>query len=270
MPYIKINCPVCGGFHTATWNDETCLYHCHHCNAKGTIETPEPESKPTSQKECEMTEPISDQNIIDWFAKRGISKQTLIDLRVTTGIDWMLPANGRRYPNGCNTPTIHFNYFLDGELQFTKLRSFDKCFRFSSSVSDTELIPYNLDSIRDTDTCYITEGEIDTLSLHEIGITNVVSAPSGPFGTRWIDNCYETHFKHKQKIIICADTDDRGLLFANQIKDHIFDKMGKDLVEICADYGTDPDTGKFVIDPNCSLVKFGKEFLRDHILNFIP
>ena len=255
MSYIKVDCPSCGGKHSAAWNEETGLFRCHLCGANGTITT--------------------HPKVTKWFQNRGISANTLSEMHVTSGINWMPPAHDLRMPNGASTMTIHFNYILDGVLQYTKLRAIDKCFRLHpkdrTKVNDLKMIPYNIDSIRDTDTCYITESEIDALTLHEIGIANVISAPNGPdFNTNWLDNIIDPYLLNKKRIIICAKMDERGLLFANKLVEDLGNKLNKNIADICAEYGKNKETDRFIKDPNESLVKFGKDFLLDHILNFIP
>ena len=213
---------------------------------------------------------IIDTKVIEWFRKRGISEQTLKAMHVTSDTDWMPPTKDMRIPNGSETLTAHFNYIQDGTLKYAKLRTIeDKCFRIDRM--NAQLIPYNIDSIRDNDTCYITESEIDALTLHEIGIANVISAPNGPdFNTNWLDNIIDPYLLNKKRIIICAQMDERGLLFANKLVEDLGNKLNKNIADICSEYGKNKETDRFIKDPNESLVKFGKDFLLDHSLNFIP
>lgn len=55
----------------------------------------------------------------------------------------------------------------------------------------------------------ISEGEIDSLSILEAGIDNVVSVPSGCEDMEWIDTCWEW-LKQFGKIILFGDRDDPG------------------------------------------------------------
>ena len=75
---------------------------------------------------------------------------------------------------------------------------------------DAELIFYNLDGIKDADTCYIVEGEMDALSLIQAGIKNVVSVPNGATistnNLSYLDNCFE-YFINKKEIILWVDND---------------------------------------------------------------
>lgn len=276
MSFKKVICPICGGENTAAWSEETGFFRCNLCGAEGYIETPtegkkeskeewlqkQPWFKLQSKRRLEIpVEPIEDKDIVAWFNKRGISEETLINRSVTSGMDWMQP-NGHDRPVGEKCRTIHFNYYRDGELMATKLRSFDKCFRWS--VPGCDNIPYNLDSIKRVPGCYITEGEIDALSLHEVGLRAVISAVS----IQEIINVFESHLKRMDFVFICADNDQRGLELAEKIKKYLTAKMGKiATVEVISNYGTRPD-GTPIKDANECLATLGPTVFYDKIVNF--
>ena len=277
MGYIKVDCPVCGGHGTAAFNNETGLFRCNMCNARGPAEL-QIVHRPITAEEWKKkqpwyrnkskhiietpVEPIADKVVIEWFEIRGISESTLRDMRVTAGTDWMPANKGNRLHNGGECTTIHFNYVKDGEVVATKLRSGDKCFRMLTP--DTEAIPYNIDSIKGMPGCYITEGEVDALSLHEIGLSAVISAIS----ENEIHNVFESHLKQMDFIFICADHDKHGLEFAEKMKEYLKANMAEDAtIEIISSYGTHPD-GSPVKDANECLMLFGPEVLYDKIVNY--
>ena len=70
------------------------------------------------------------------------------------------------------------------------------------------------------DKIYITEGEIDALSLHEAGLYSVCSVPNGAnIGSQrleYLDNCWE-YFVEKTEIVLCTDNDDAGLSLRNEL-----------------------------------------------------
>ena len=80
-------------------------------------------------------------------------------------------------------------------------------------VKGAELIPWNIDAIKGKEKCYITEGEIDALSLIAAGLEEVVSVPNGAGGAnlQWLDRFVESHFDDKTEIILAMDTDKRGV-----------------------------------------------------------
>ncbi|MFA5243689.1 MAG: bifunctional DNA primase/helicase [Pedobacter sp.] len=149
------------------------------------------------------------KNTVDWFFKRGISQQTLIDFKITQSEEWM-PQTGKK--ERC----IQFNYFRSEELVNIKYRTGHKHFKL---FKDAELIMYNIDSIVDSDECIICEGEIDAMSWHEAGFKNVVSVPNGASkGARleYIDNCYK-YFEHKTKIFLSTDNDEPGIALRDEL-----------------------------------------------------
>ena len=91
----------------------------------------------------------------------------------------------------------------------TKLRSGDKGF---FQYGGCEQIAYNLDNIKNTAECYIVEGEIDALSLMEIGYNNVISVPDGgrDKSMHWLVDYYEEYFAYKDMVYICSDYDPTG------------------------------------------------------------
>ena len=69
----------------------------------------------------------------DWFKTRGISKQTLIDLKVTEGSEWM--------PQTQKTENvIKFNYFMGGELTNVKYRDGRKTLSFTKELKKYSII----------------------------------------------------------------------------------------------------------------------------------
>lgn len=277
MGYIKINCPVCGGHGTAVLNDETGIFRCNMCNANGKDEVQSDpnhitveewiKKQPWFRNELKRIvetsdEPIADKVVIEWFEKRGISEATLRDMHVTSGTNWMPATNGYRLPDGGKCTTIHFNYVKDGEVVATKLRSLDKCFRMIAPNS--EAIPYNIDSINKMFGCYITEGEIDALSLHEVGLRAVISAVS----EKEIHKVFESHLNRMDFIFICADNDKHGLEFAEKVKEYLKANMAEDAtIKIISNYGTRPN-GEPVKDANECLTLFGPDVLYDKIVNY--
>lgn len=283
--WVKVHCPQCTPTRknkadkSLSCNLETGYYQCHHCGHQGyaTVTTPEEKeawmrqqpwyrdySKKNAEPKKEYAKPPKprtgkmDAKTLAWFKGRGISEKTLELMKVTDGIDWMPASRGHRLPDGGNCRTIHFNYFKNGELIATKLRSGDKCFR--QAKAGCEQICYNLDSIKDTMDVYIVEGEMDALSLVEIGYQNVISVPDGGSDKQmhWLVDYYEEYFADKQTIYICSDNDAVGSDLCRELQKH-FDIAN---TVIITDYGTDPKTGKLLKDANDCLMYCGPDVLR--------
>lgn len=283
--YVKTYCPKCHengkptSDHSLSCNVETGAFKCHRCGYQGfaTVVTDEEKeawmrqqpwfksytAKKTVKKKdyAKPPQPRSsaiDPKIVAYFAKRGISKATLKLMHVTTGTDWMPANKGHRLPEGGKCTTIHFNYMKDGEVVATKLRSGDKCFR--QAKAGCEQIAYNLDNIRNAQDLYIVEGEMDALSLAEIGYLNVVSVPDGGADKtmHWLVDYYEEYFADKKTVYICSDNDNVGTGLAAELAKHF--EPGQYV--IVSDYGSDPKTGKANKDANDCLMHNGPDELR--------
>ena len=174
-------------------------------------------------------------NAIKWFEGRGISQKTLTDLKVSEGPEWMPQTSG-------NVNTIQFNYFINDQLINTKFRDGRKNFKL---VKGAEKVFYNLNNIVGHDWCVIVEGEMDALSLYDVGIQNVVSVPNGATLNRlnldYLDNCIE-YFEDKQKIILATDSDEAG----ENLKQELIRRFG---AEVCwmADFGIYKDANDLLI-----------------------
>lgn len=191
------------------------IFNCFHCEFKGSAyvnDIPKKEYvKPTGR-----VQNVSDK-AVEWFKFRGISNNTLTRFKISEAIEYMPQVAKER---NC----ILFNYFRKDELVNIKFRDGAKNFKM---VKDAELIFYNLDAIENETECYITEGEIDTLSLYECGIYNAVSVPNGASKgnnrLEYLDNCIE-YFDKMQKIFILTDGDEPGLA----LRDELCRRLGKE------------------------------------------
>ena len=160
--------------------------------------------KGTSEKE--YTRPVvlekqeCNSKVLKWFETRGISKETIQKFNVSEGIEFMPQTNKKEN-------TIKFNYMMGNQIINIKYRDGRKNFKLYKGA---EKIFYNINSIIGYNSCYIVEGEIDALSIHEAGIPNVVSVPNGATlnsnNLEYLDNCID-YFEDKEKIIIAVDKD---------------------------------------------------------------
>ena len=249
-------CPLCS--HTrkpknqkakcASYDWERGLGTCHNCNKSFQLHTYQRKGKAekvyTKPDPYKLEEPGS--KVKDWFKARGISKQTLSDLKVTEGPEWM-PQTGK------TENVIKFNYFMGDQLINVKYRDGRKNFKLYKGA---EKIFYNIDSIIGYDYCIIVEGEMDVLALHEAGITNAISVPNGATlntnNLEYLDNCID-YFDDKEKIILAVDTDEAG----QALQAELVRRLGS---EVC--YLASFDDCK---DANEYLIKYGKEKLVQRI-----
>jgi twinkle protein len=189
--------------------------------------------------------------VLKWFAERGISKDTLYELQITEGPEFM-PQTGKQ------ENAIHFNYFIGDELVNIKYRDARKNFKLYKGA---EKVFYNINSIVGHNYCILVEGEMDVLALHEAGITNVISVPNGATlntnNLEYLDNCID-YFEDKDKIILAVDSDAAG----QALQVELIRRLGS---EVC--YLASFEDCK---DANEYLLKYGKEKLSQRISQARP
>ena len=254
-------CPLCSHnrqpknrkLQCASYDWERGLGTCHNCDTSFQLHTYERKGNATREYvkpiPVEVFEPVKDK-AVQWFESRGISQQTLNDLNVTTGEEFM-PQTGQK------ENTIQFNYIMGDELINVKYRDGRKNFKLYKGA---EKIFYNINSIVGYDWCVIVEGEMDALALHEAGIKNVISVPNGATlnsnNLDYLDNCID-YFEDKEKIILAVDADEAG----QALRYEFIRRLG---AEVC--YLVDFNGNK---DPNDFLIEHGAEELRKVITSAI-
>ena len=254
-------CPLCS--HTrkpknqkakcASYDWERGLGTCHNCNTTFQLHT----YKRKGNSNIEYVKPDKQvykppaSKVVEWFKTRGISQQTLTDLKVGEGAEYM-PQTGK------TENTIKFNYFAGGELTNIKYRDGRKNFKLFKGA---EKVFYNIDSVVGYDNCIITEGEMDVLALHEAGITNAISVPNGATlntnNLDYLDNCID-YFEDKEKIILAVDDDEPG----QALQAELIRRLGS---EVC--FLVSFDDCK---DANEYLQKYGKQKLAERVASARP
>ena len=232
----------------ASYDWERGLGTCHNCNTSFQMHTYK--RKGSSEKVYVKPEKVlmkaPGTKVEDWFKTRGISKQTLSDLKITEGPEWM-PQTGK------TENVIKFNYFMGGELTNVKYRDGRKNFKLFKGA---EKVFYNIDSIVGYEYCVIVEGEMDVLALHEAGITNAISVPNGATlnsnNLDYLDSCID-YFEDKEKIILAVDSDEAG----QALQTELIRRLGSEVCHIA--------TFDDCKDANEYLVKHGSEKLTARI-----
>ena len=255
-------CPVCSPDRKpknqkakcASYDWDRGLGTCHNCNTSFQLHTYKRKGK--AEKVYIKPTPVAihsdpGMQVEDWFKTRGISKQTLIDLKVTEGPEWM--------PQTQKTENvIKFNYFMGGELTNVKYRDGRKNFKLYKGA---EKVFYNIDSIVGFEYCIIVEGEMDVLALHEAGITNAISVPNGATlntnNLDYLDSCID-YFDDKDKIILACDSDEAG----QALQTELIRRLGSEACHIA--------TFEDCKDANEYLLKYGKEKLSERISKAKP
>ena len=255
-------CPVCSPDRKpknqkakcASYDWDRGLGTCHNCNTSFQLHTYKRKGK--AEKVYIKPAPVAihaepGMQVEDWFKTRGISKQTLTDLRVTEGLEWM--PQTQKEGN-----VIKFNYFMGGELINIKYRDARKNFKLYKGA---EKVFYNIDSIVGFDYCIIVEGEMDVLALYEAGITNAISVPNGATlntnNLDYLDSCID-YFEDKDRIILAVDSDEAG----QALQTELIRRLGSEICHIT--------TFEDCKDANEYLLKYGKERLVSRITGAKP
>lgn len=257
-------CPLCSSDRKpknekakcASYDWDRGLGTCHNCNKSFQLHTYQRKGSsekvyikpPVKEKveENKLSEPV-----IKWFNDRGISEDTLYELQISEGQEFM-PQTGK------NENAIHFNYFVGDELVNIKYRDGHKHFKLFKGA---EKVFYNINSIVGYEYCIVVEGEMDVLALHEAGVTNVVSVPNGATlnsnNLDYLDSCID-YFEDKEKIILAVDSDAAG----QALQTELIRRLGS---EVC--YLASFEDCK---DANEYLLKYGKEKLSQRISQARP
>lgn len=260
-------CPLCSADRKPEHRKQKCASYdwerglgtCHNCNStfqlhtykrKGDLEKVYVKPERDAVLDSGVNYPYS-ENVVEWFKSRGISQQTLTDLKISEGAEYM-PQTGK------TENTIKFNYFMGGDLINIKYRDGRKNFKLYKGA---EKVFYNIDSIIGYEYCVIVEGEMDVFALHEAGVTNVISVPNGATinhnNLDYLDNCID-YFNDKEKIILATDIDEPG----QALQQELIRRLGS---EVC--YIASFEDCK---DANEYLIKYGKEKLVQRITGAKP
>lgn len=221
--------------------------HCHYCDISYVLDDGRKKEKESYKMEKVYTRPVwknkteLSERVVKYFESRGIKQQTLVNMKISEGLEWM-PQNGKE------VNTIQFNYFENDELVNVKYRCNPKGFKFTSGA---ELIPYNIDAVKGAETVYIAEGEVDALTLIQAGHV-AISVPNGASdNTSYLDRFMESHFDSVKEVVIAVDTDDKGVI----LRDALIRRFGAERCKVVGYWG------KGCKDANDCLVALGIHFL---------
>jgi twinkle protein len=237
----------------ASYDWDRGLGTCHNCNTSFQLHTYQRKgaSEKVYVRPAEVVHKPPASKVVEWFKTRGISQQTLTDLKIGEGPEYM-PQTGK------TENVIKFNYFMGDQLINVKYRDGRKNFKLYKGA---EKVFYNINSIIGYEYCIIVEGEMDVLALHEAGITNAISVPNGATlnsnNLDYLDACID-YFDDKEKIILAVDTDEAG----QALQAELVRRLGS---EVC--YLASFEDCK---DANEYLQKYGKEKLSERISGARP
>lgn len=200
------DCPFCGSTkdkYKFYMNRETGAYCCHRgkCGAKGGYEDLKLKfgESAVSYKAAHNSKPKINpvtSVVEEYLALRKISKETIAKRQL-----------------GESNGNIVFPYYDEkGKLCLIKYRPARKVKKGELKAwrePGGKAILWGMNLCNPSSPLVITEGEIDSCSLTEVGIPNAVSVPSGASDFTWVDNCWDWLQKY-EKIIIFGDNDEPG------------------------------------------------------------
>lgn len=219
----KIRCPKCDELRSDKKDKSLVIYHnsgvgtCFYCNAL-TFRDSQKQERETKvnytipSQEWRNYTKLSDK-LVQWFENRGIKQYVLNDFCISEEVMYQ-PQLNKAVNN------VVFNYF-EGELLVNKkYRSANK--KFTQSKNGKPIL-YNINSIIGCEEVYLVEGEVDVLSLAQIGIKNAVSLPTGANDNDafWINS--EKYLKDVKKFYIAVDNDEKG----NEVAEKIAQRLGR-------------------------------------------
>ena len=149
--------------------DGAVVFHCHHCQTSGSVQPQQERILSAVPNPTIVSNKLQDQHYA-WLATRGISHQTADKMKLFAAEKYFSKL-------GKSADAIGFPYYRKGALVAAKYRSFpEKDFTQDSGGAHDF---FGIDLVQKDQPLIIVEGEIDCLSLMELGFDNVVSVPSG-------------------------------------------------------------------------------------------
>lgn len=275
----KVICPKCSHLRSKN-RTEPCLsvnlqrdiamWHCHHCDWKGSVHEniiqPNQFSKFKPKKENVMPFVPKKQTLSDeaynWLIKRQIDPTVITEMKLYS-----------------HNEKLCFPYYLDGKIVNIKHRSKDKRFH---QEKDAMKCLYNVDNLKKVweenpegkKRVIFVEGEMDVLSLMQIGINDVVSLPDGAPKTPKFDMKDKrfTAFEptewiwNAEEVILATDNDDAG----KALRLELIHRFGRDVCKVVKfptykDMTTDEE--KQIKDANECLIIYGEDVLKTSIEN---
>lgn len=254
---VDVICPKCS--HTRKKSKDKCLsvntvegtWHCHHCSWSGGLRSDVRwHERKTAKKEYVKPNykysEFQDQELYEWFASRGISRETVDAEHITLQDGW-----------------VKFPYYKNGEVVNVKSRRLREKQFFQEK--DAERVLYGMVPVPEgeemPEALIWVEGEMDRLALIEAGHKYVVSVPDGApspgskGGAKldFFQTC-EDYISQFKEHVIAVDSDAPG----QALRDELARRLG---IERCKRV-TWSDECK---DANDVLMKHGKHELRDCI-----
>lgn len=182
------------------------------------------------------------EKIYAYFEGRKISRETVDAFRVMSDPD----------------DNIVFPFYENGEIVFEKFRRPEKYRKGDKRqkewrVPNTKAVLFGMDDCVFSKPLIITEGMVDTMSLYEAGIRNVVSVPSGCEDMSWVEHCWDW-LEHFKSVILFGDNDEPGQRMVREVAK----RLDESRCMIVDGYPQRPNDTKLCKDANEILYFYGE------------
>ena len=179
--------------------------------------------------------------IYAYFASRKLSRETVDAFHIASDPD----------------DNIVFPFYENGVVVFEKFRRPRKPISGEKSPKEwrapgTKAILFGMDACVFSKPLVLCEGQIDAMSLHEAGIQNAVSVPSGCEDMSWIEHCWDW-LEHFRQIILFGDNDEPGRRMVREVAR----RLDESRCMIVSEYPTRPDGKTPCKDANEILFFYG-------------
>lgn len=224
-------CPYCHGNghdkETFSVNLETGLFKCFRstCDKRGHFVELARDMNfpldfgyaPRKYKKLEQKEIKVRDEAVEYMASRGLSEEVTRRYSITVRSD------------AKNVLVFPF-YDEHGVMVSAKYRKtdFDKNRDKNKEwfEKNTKPVLFGMKQCKDFTRLIITEGQLDSLTVSDCGISNAVSVPTGANGFTWIDNCFD--WVHKfEELIIFGDCEKDKITLVDGISQRFPDKKIK-------------------------------------------
>lgn len=197
------------------------VWNCHHCGWSGRLSRSVLQAFDPPDISATLRIMPVDDDVVEWFAGRGISKETLAKANVCRTVAY---SRGK----GMYVGAIGFPIVYSGKIISMKTRTREKEF----SIYGGQRVLWNVDSLEGAEVVVITEGEIDALSFIEAGFDAVASVPDGAPAPNsrdleakmaFLDNCID-RLDAAKTVYLATDGDPPGL----RLREELARRIGKD------------------------------------------
>lgn len=259
---VFMSCPYCKGGknrdkNTFSINVNTGQFECKRssCSARGNMISLSRDFGFTLSEELDRYYNINDYNgkfkkfkeshiqskdgAIRYLSERGISEDICRKYEITT-------------KEGQDNVLVFPFKNESGELKFIKYRNLD--FVKGQSAGSKEWceaqcmpILFGMNHCEDFTELVVTEGQIDSLSLAEVGIKNTVSVPTGKNGFTWIPHCWDWLIQF-ESLVVFGDNENGEITLSETLSKRFPHKVRvvnpedykgcKDANEILRNYGS--------------------------------